>query len=173
MSANRRQAGFTLLEVVAALAILGGALLVLMDMHYGSMRLFDGARQAVIMQSLTERAIGRAEMEVMAGKLEGTGDFGKRYPDYSYTFQAIPLTPDGASSGTGGASSGMAGASRGLGGASGGLSGTSGGLAGGSGALGASSGANAEGSPLLGVSVTVSGPEEARMMQTLVFRMGQ
>ncbi len=169
MSAHRQQAGFTLLEIVAALAILGGALLVLMDMHYGSMRLFDGARQAVIMQSLAERALGRAEMEVAAGKLEGSGDFGKRYPDYSYTFQATPITPDGATSG--GAASG------GTGGLTGstprGLSGTSSGLGGDSGAFGSSSKGAAEGSPLLGISVTVSGPQETRMMQMLVFRMGQ
>jgi prepilin-type N-terminal cleavage/methylation domain-containing protein len=159
MKVRRTQAGFTLLEVVAALAILGGALLVLVDMHYGSMRLFDGARQAVIMQSLTERALGRAEMEVMAGKLEGSGDFGKRYPDYSYTFQATPMTPDSSS----GAAAGT----------TGGLGGAAAGLAGGSSSLGGTSSANAQSSPLLGVNVTVIGPEETRMMQMLVFSMGQ
>lgn len=84
-------AGFTLIEIMVALAILGTALFVLLEAHYGAMRLFVNARDQVEVNSLLERALGIAEAEVMTGSTGGHGDFGKRYPDYSYTYQVDDL----------------------------------------------------------------------------------
>ena len=87
----RRDGGFTLIEIMAAVAILGTGLLVLLDAHYAALRLFNDTREAVLMQGFLERALGQAEVEVMMNELEGSGDFGKRYPDYSFSFTAQPL----------------------------------------------------------------------------------
>lgn len=147
MNGRSSQGGFTLPEIIAAMAILGTALLILMDAHYGALRLFADTSDEIFMQGLLERAMGEAEMEVVAGKLEGSGDFGKRYPDYKFSFTAQSLGGDAAGGGLSG----------GLGGG-GGLSGGGGGSSGG------------PQSPMYGLSVTVTGPEDStRMMEMLVF----
>jgi len=90
----RRDAGFTLIEIMVALAILGTALFVLLEAHYGAMRLFVNAKDQVEINNLMKRALGIAEGEVMAGSTSGHGEFGKRYPDYSYSYQADELGDD-------------------------------------------------------------------------------
>ena len=86
--------GFTLIEVMVAVAILGSSLLILLETHYAALRLFNDAREETLMQQFLERVIGEAEVEVLAGNLSGSGDFGKRYPDYTYSFEATPAGED-------------------------------------------------------------------------------
>lgn len=85
--------GFTLIEVLAALAILGTGLFILLDSHFAAMNLFDATRQTVILRQLVERAVGEAEIEVMSGNLTGGDDFGKRYPDFRFSFEATEPQP--------------------------------------------------------------------------------
>lgn len=87
----RNDAGFSLMEIMVALAILATGLLILLDVHYGALRLFNDTREEALMQGFLERVLGQAEMDVVAGKLKGEGDFGKRYPDYSFTYTAQPM----------------------------------------------------------------------------------
>lgn len=91
-SAPRRtrggRAGFTLIEIVVAVSLLGGVMLVLLETHYRTLQLFDSAREHVLVRNFLSQAVGRAETEVLAGNLAGNGDFGKRYPDYAYSFEA-------------------------------------------------------------------------------------
>lgn len=84
----RADAGFTLLEIVVALGILATAMVILIESHYGSLRIFDTAQDTLILDSFMEHAIGAAEPEVLSGTLEGDGDFGRRYLGYSYSFSA-------------------------------------------------------------------------------------
>lgn len=82
------QGGFTLIEILVALAILGTALSVLLDAHFATLRLHQHVREETIMQTLLLDAVGRAEVEAAAGNLSGSGDFGKRYGGYGYDFDA-------------------------------------------------------------------------------------
>lgn len=80
--------GFTLIEIVVALAVLGGVMFVLLETHFRALRLYEAARDKVTIRNFVSQAVGRAETEVLAGNLAGDGDFGERYPDYSYSFEA-------------------------------------------------------------------------------------
>ncbi len=80
--------GFTLIEVMIALAILGIGLFVLLEGHYASFRLYEEAHNRASMRNLFEKALGFAETEVMRGNLSGGEEFGRRWPDYAFTYQA-------------------------------------------------------------------------------------
>lgn len=80
--------GFTLLEVLVALAILGTAMFILLDAHGTTLRLHTAAKEEVLARSLLERATAMAEVQVMAGTFNGSDEFGERYPGYRYTFDA-------------------------------------------------------------------------------------
>jgi prepilin-type N-terminal cleavage/methylation domain-containing protein len=89
-------AGFTLIEVMVALAILGMSAMVLLDAHYNALRLHADTRDQVLSQQFLEEASGQAELLVMAGTLTGTGTFGNQYPGYSYSFTAKATDPQQA-----------------------------------------------------------------------------
>ena len=88
MSGRQRRDGFTLIEVMVALAILGTALYVLMETHYRALRMFDDTQTEVEQVNLMQQAVARAEMEVLAGNESGKGEFNKRYEGFAYSFQA-------------------------------------------------------------------------------------
>ena len=94
MSRRAGTHGFTLIEVMVAVAILGSSLLILLETHYAALRLFNEAREETLMQQFLERVMGEAEVEVLAGNLTGSGDFGKRYPEYTFSFEAMPAGED-------------------------------------------------------------------------------
>ena len=78
--------GFTLIEIMIALAILGTALFILLDSHYSALRLYDHSWEKIAVSDMMAKAIGEAQAEILAGKRTGDGDFGKRHPGYSYSF---------------------------------------------------------------------------------------
>lgn len=94
MNRPARDEGFTLIEVLMALAILGASLFLLMESHYGSLMLFSDAQDTSNERFLFEYAVGLAEQKVLTQELSGGGDFGDRFPEYSYTFNAVPLNPE-------------------------------------------------------------------------------
>ena len=88
LPAAGRKGGFTLIEIVAALAVLGAALFVLLDAHLSAMRLHEATSEEVILRQLLETTIAKAEVAVLNGTLTESGDFGERYPDYEWSFEA-------------------------------------------------------------------------------------
>ena len=85
---RRGQQGFTLIEVMFALVILGSALFLLLEAHYNALHRHVELREEVLLRRLTAQALGLAEVEVLAGTLEDSGDFGPSYPEYTYSFEA-------------------------------------------------------------------------------------
>jgi type II secretion system protein I len=80
--------GFTLIEVVVALAILAAAVVILLESHYGSMSLFVMVQDESTAEFVVSEALAVAEREVLSGSLNGEGEFGPALEGYGYTFEA-------------------------------------------------------------------------------------
>ena len=92
MTQERRDAaGFTLIEVMIAMAVLGSALFILLQTHHSALRNHIEMREEVLVRNLTALAVGIAEVEVSAGNLSDSDEFGDRYPDFKYSFDAQPV----------------------------------------------------------------------------------
>jgi len=82
------QRGFTLTEVLVALAILGGGMFVLVNAHFSALALHLFTQEEVDSRMLLEITVARAEMGIAAEELSGGGDFGPRYPGYTWSYEA-------------------------------------------------------------------------------------
>ena len=91
-------AGFTLVENMVALAILGTSLFVLLEMHYSAVNAQSRLDQEVRVRNLISQAVGIAEVEIAAGTLKDSQEFGDRFPGWTYSFEAEPV--DATSSNT-------------------------------------------------------------------------
>jgi prepilin-type N-terminal cleavage/methylation domain-containing protein len=85
--------GFTLIEIVVALAILGTSLVMLLEIHFGAMDLFSKADETTTLRILTESTVNDAERDVLAGNTSGEGDFGRRFDGYTYRYEATQVDP--------------------------------------------------------------------------------
>jgi len=94
--------GFTLVEVMAALGILGTAVFVLLDAHYVALRLFAAAEDEVDFRQLVEEAVSLAELGVYEQTYSGGDNFGARYPDYEWSYEAVPMSEQNTDIQTGG-----------------------------------------------------------------------
>ena len=90
-SEMRGRGGFTLVEVLAAVAILGSALFILLSTHHGALRLFEAMNASVVETQLLERAVGEAEFGVLIGELTGSGEFEGPFAGYTWSYQGAPL----------------------------------------------------------------------------------
>lgn len=81
-------AGFTLLEVLIALSILGGSMIILLESHFATMRLFSETQDAAIEEMLMQEGTAMAEAEILSGEESGDGDFGEQHPDYKYSYKS-------------------------------------------------------------------------------------
>lgn len=89
-AAQNSRAGFTLVEVLAAVAILGGALFILLNTHYSALTLYEQMAEEVINRQLLERVVSEAEFQILAGVVSDSGEFEGRYAGYTWSFVGTP-----------------------------------------------------------------------------------
>lgn len=94
---RRPDAGFTLMEVVVAMAILSVSAVLLLESHYASLELTADAQEVATQNRLLEAAVSHAEIQTIAGNERGEGEFGDLHPGYSYAFTANPVENDNRS----------------------------------------------------------------------------
>ena len=95
---RRGEAGFTLIEIMIALAILGMSLFVLLDMHYNAVHVQSRLEGEVRVRNLLSLAAGMSEVEIAVGTLKDSQEFGDRYPGWRYTFDAQEVEATSSSS---------------------------------------------------------------------------
>lgn len=83
---RRRAEGFTLIEVMAALAILGAATFLLLQTHFSTLNLFADAQESATAALVLDQVVGLVEAKVFEGKNSGGDDMGAAYPQYGYTY---------------------------------------------------------------------------------------
>ncbi len=86
--------GFTLMEVVVAMAILSVSAVLLLESHYASLDLTADAQAHAMQTQLIEAAINFAQIQVMSGENRGDGDFGEWHPGFRYAFTADEVEDD-------------------------------------------------------------------------------
>lgn len=82
-------AGFTLMEVLVALVILSTSIYILLGHHFTIMGLQQTISDELIYNQLMETAVAKAEVGVLAEKLADAGDFGERFAEYAWHYEAI------------------------------------------------------------------------------------
>ena len=87
--------GFTLVEILVALVILAGSTLVLVNAHFSALNLHMMTVDEADSRILLESTVARAEMAVATKELTGGGDFGTRYPGYSWSYEAAEMGEEG------------------------------------------------------------------------------
>ena len=83
-----RRAGFTLIEVLAAVAILGGAVFILLNAHFSALKMHGMMVEEVEQRQMLEWLAAKAEVDVLQGMLSGSGDFEPRNPQYTWSYTA-------------------------------------------------------------------------------------
>ena len=77
----RKTDGFTLLEVLVAMAILSTALIILLQAHAGAIRISDTTRKATIAASLARDLMTEFELQGYPSPGNDSGDFEEWYPE--------------------------------------------------------------------------------------------
>jgi len=89
------QSGFTLLEVVVALAVLAVALTALLSLRNHDVALQAHARHLVTATALAKDKLEELSRVADADRIQSSGDFGEHYPGYLWKQQSQPtLAPE-------------------------------------------------------------------------------
>ncbi len=91
VSRRSSSGGFTLLEVLIALAILSIAGLALVEAHLGSMHLWGRYRESVEARQLLQWRIAEAQLEGFSGVKHEEGEFEGRFTGYRWEIESNQL----------------------------------------------------------------------------------
>lgn len=83
---RRGAEGFTLMEVVVALAVLAVSLTILLESHYATMRLYSDTEDRAMEELAVTQAVAQAERMILSGEESGKGELGARFPEFTYQF---------------------------------------------------------------------------------------
>lgn len=89
--AERPPNGFTFVELVVALAILGTAFTVLLSAHTSATRLAVHSRRLFEATTLAREVVTRTEVEGLPVFDKDAGDFGADYPAYRWEREVAPV----------------------------------------------------------------------------------
>ena len=90
-ASSKSRGGFTLIEIVVALAVLGVGLVILIESHYAAASLYIKAEDTAMAEIAVGQAVAHAEREILSGKERGDGELGARFEGYTYEFDAKPM----------------------------------------------------------------------------------
>ena len=86
--------GFTLIEVLVALAILAIALTSVYRLQGQSFLMSDEARFYTVAPLLAQRKLAEVERQGMKNAHDGSGDFGSSFPGYTWTVRVEEMRSD-------------------------------------------------------------------------------
>ena len=86
--------GFTLLEVMVALAVLATTLAVIYQLHGHTMMISSSARFYNLAPMLARSKLSELEQSVYKELADSSGDFGEDYPGYNWSIQIEDVESD-------------------------------------------------------------------------------
>lgn len=86
--------GFTLLEVMVALAVLATTLTVIYQLHGQTMQISGRARFYNLAPMLAQSKLSELEQNEHKELAESSGDFGEDFPGYRWSIQLEDVAPD-------------------------------------------------------------------------------
>ena len=90
MTGNRTNNGFTLLEVMVALAIVATALVTLLGSHMMSLNLAQKQKEQTLMALLARQKLEESFTIAFDSLQSDFGDFGPAYPEYEWEREVEP-----------------------------------------------------------------------------------
>jgi type II secretion system protein I len=90
-----RRNGFTLLEVLIAIAILAVGGIILIQTQITSIRLWERYRDSVIARELAQQKLAEAELDGFSGDKQEEGEYEGKYAGYAWRLDSESTTESG------------------------------------------------------------------------------